>query len=72
MPATAAATKGTINSVALIEFTIFLASNIPADKMTGTEIKKENLIDCSLLSPEISPPVIVMPERDAPGIKAKT
>ena len=45
MPATAAATAGSIISVALTAFTIFLASSIPADKITGMEIKKENLID---------------------------
>ncbi len=42
-----------------------------APKMMGVDSKKENLAAPSLVSPISSPVVIVMPERETPGIIAK-
>ena len=43
-----------------------------APKMIGVDNKNENLAEPSLFSPIHNPVVIVMPERDTPGIIAST
>ena len=42
-----------------------------AAKMTGIANKKENFEDSTLPSPINKPMVMVIPDRDTPGIKAR-
>jgi len=42
----------------------------PAPKITGADSKKENLAASSLFNLRPKPAIMVMPERDTPGIKA--
>lgn len=41
-----------------------------APKMTGAESMNENFAASSLRSPDRSPALIVIPDRDVPGIRA--
>lgn len=43
----------------------------PASKIIGTESKKENLAAATFENPSSRPMVIVIPERETPGIKAR-
>ena len=59
-----------------LHITIVLASisskvfNPPAKTITGIDNKNENLADATLEKPKKSAAVIVIPEREVPGIKA--
>ena len=44
--------------------------NSPAPAMVGMESRKEKRAEASRLNPIISPAVMVMPEREVPGISA--
>ena len=61
------------NQILPIQFKYLNDSNNcsnPLARTAGMLSKKENLAAESLFNPENNPPVIVVPERDAPGIKA--
>ena len=47
------------------------SSKKPLAKIAGKPNKKENLAASSLFNPIINPPMIVEPEREHPGIKAR-
>ena len=51
--------------------TAFGSSNNPLAAMAGIDRRNENRAAASLVRPENRPPVIVVPERDDPGIRAK-
>lgn len=44
----------------------------PAKKINGTDNKKENRAEVSRVKPRKRPAVIVIPEREVPGISANT
>ena len=44
--------------------------SIPGSRMAGIESRNENLAAADRLSPSNSPAVMVIPERDVPGIRA--
>ena len=48
----------------------FTNSKTPAAKTDGNESKNENRAAVSRFNPTNNPPVIVVPERDEPGINA--
>ena len=53
----------------VIKSNIFLS---PAPKIIGIDSKNENRADSILVNPRIIPPPIVAPDRENPGIRAKT
>lgn len=49
---------------------VSLSSSSPAPAMIGVDNKNEKLAALSRVSPKNKPPVMVIPERETPGITA--
>src|ERR671926_410990 len=47
-------------------------SRTPAARMIGVASKNENLAAISALKPDASPPTTVTPDREMPGMRART
>ena len=62
---TAKATK--VAQIKLLSSRLLPISNMPAPKITGIDIKKENFIALFSFKPRKSPAEIVLPEREMPG-----
>ncbi len=63
--------KGINSDIEVVE-KISLNSTSPAIEIAGIPNKKENLADELLSKPDNSEVVIVIPERETPGIRART
>ena len=70
MPETIVATTRLRLISAVKYFSEWYSSNNPLAKTAGMLSRKENLAATSLFNPKNKPPVIVVPERDEPGINA--
>ena len=69
-PKKAAASTATKKEVLKISEDMSLNSNRNAPTMAGVPSKKENLAESFLFNPIALPAIIVIPERETPGISA--
>ena len=73
-PETADTTVATATAVQLVltDCKAFGSSSNPLAAIAGIESRKENRAAVSRVRPENKPPVIVVPEREEPGMSAST